>query len=176
LGAAPKGRKKAAPGASRGHVPKAEQGVAKVAYTDLLYHLVFSTKNRTPCISEEIAPRLLPYLGGIVRELGGNPLAIGGASDHVHLLVALPPAVSLSAAVRTIKANSSRWARQAWPTVAFGWQAGYAAFTVSHQERGTVLRYVREQEQHHRRRTFGEELARLLEAHEVEYDARHLRR
>ncbi len=145
-----------------------------MAYTDLLYHLVFSTKNRRACISEEMAPRLLPYLGGVVRALGGEALAVGGSPDHVHLLMALPPAVSLSAAARTIKANSSRWARETWPEVGFGWQAGYAAFTVSHQERGTVLRYVREQEEHHRVRTFGEELVRLLEAHGVEYDARYL--
>ena len=145
-----------------------------MAYTDLLYHLVFSTKNRTPCISEGIGPRLLPYVGGIVRELGGYALAVGGTSDHVHLALALPPTVSLSAVVRTIKANSSRWARETWPEIAFGWQAGYAAFTVSHGERDAVLRYVREQEQHHRERTFGEELTGLLEAHGVEYDARYL--
>lgn len=145
-----------------------------MAHTDLLYHLVFSTKNRTPCITEEIACRLFPYLGGIVGGLGGDALAIGGSSDHVHLLMVLPATLSLSAAVRTIKANSSKWVRQTWPEVGFGWQTGYAAFTVSHQERDTVLRYVREQEDHHRDRTFGEELVRLLEAHGVEYDARYL--
>lgn len=145
------------------------------SYTSLLTHLVFSTKDRLPDIDADLAGRLHPYLGGIVRELDGKALAIGGAADHVHLLVSLPPTVAVSDALRDIKANSSRWGHETWPArLAFGWQTGYAAFSVSPSNREAVERYIADQQKHHRKFTFQEEFIALLEKHGVAYDPRYV--
>src|SRR5438552_2570637 len=81
-------------------------------YTNLLVHVIFSTKDRLPQLTPDLKPQLFPYMGGIVREIGGKALAINGAADHVHLLISLPPTLTLADTVRTLKANSSRWVHQ----------------------------------------------------------------
>ncbi|HVA46468.1 MAG TPA: IS200/IS605 family transposase [Pirellulales bacterium] len=101
-------------------------------YTNLLYHIVFSTKDRISLIEPSVRPDLHGYLGGIVRELGGTALEIGGVADHVHLLVKLPPKIAISDFMRELKANSSKWMNeQRMKLRKFGWQDGYAAFSVS---------------------------------------------
>lgn len=91
-------------------------------YTHLLYHVVFSTKERRRLIDADLRPRLLAYLGGIVREIHGVPDLINGVEDHVHMLVRLPPTLCMSDALRTIKANSSKWVHETWPQRAdFAW-------------------------------------------------------
>ena len=102
------------------------------SFTSLLVHAIFSTKNRAPELSPEIAGRLFPYMGGIVSERKGVPLIINGPADHVHLLVSIPAIESIAELLRVVKANSSRWVHEQFPAQRrFGWQAGYAAFTVS---------------------------------------------
>jgi putative transposase len=86
-------------------------------YTNLLYHLVFSTKNRMPRIKPAFQEDMHGYLGGIVRDLGGTPIEIGGVADHVHLLVKLKPTVALSDVMREIKAGSSKWLNEETFTV-----------------------------------------------------------
>ena len=140
--------------------------------TNLLMHVVFSTKNREPMISADLKPSLLAYIGGIIRELDGKLLAADGTSDHVHLLMRLPPKLSLADGLRVIKTKSSRWAREAHAR--FQWQAGYAAFSVSQSNVAAVARYVRDQEKHHRRISFQEELRAFLKKHKIEYDERYL--
>src|SRR5260221_11414493 len=101
-------------------------------YTNLLYHIIFSTKERRPFINSIFRERLHPYLGGIIRDLKGEPIEIGGVADHVHILAKLPANLALSDALRLIKANSSKWAGEHQDLVrTFAWQTGYAAFTVS---------------------------------------------
>src|SRR2546426_12754463 len=101
-------------------------------FTNLLTHVIFSTKDRVPLIKPEIKPRICAYLGGIVHELKGYPYSIDGTSDHIHMLISLPPAIALADAVRTIKSNSSGWLHKLDVDLRkFAWQIGYGAFSVS---------------------------------------------
>jgi putative transposase len=144
-------------------------------YTNLLYHIIFSTKERRPFINPVFRERLHPYLGGIIRDLKGEPIEIGGVADHVHILAKLPATLALSDALRLIKTNSSKWAGEQDELVrAFAWQTGYAAFTVSKSQSDPVRKYIQNQEQHHRRKSFKQELVSLLDKHEIEYDRRYL--
>ena len=116
-----------------------------VAHTQskLLYHYIFSTKGRRALITEASRPRLYPYIASILGAKDGLLLAVGGTADHVHLLIELPAALSVADAMRLVKANSSKWARETFPTHAeFGWQTGYGAFTVSASATDDVIRYI----------------------------------
>ena len=143
-------------------------------YLSLHYHLVFSTKNRKPTIASDWRDRVHEYLGGTVRGLGGVPEAVGGVADHVHLLVGLRATHTLADFVRELKKSSSSWVKDQQLDVEFAWQEGYAAFTVSPTARSGVKRYVQNQEEHHRRRSFVEELKWLLKEAGIEYDPRYL--
>lgn len=132
-------------------------------FTDLLFHAIFSTKGRAPLIVEEMRGDLLAYIGGVLRRIGGKALLINGVSDHVHMPVRLPADVSLAECLRLVKANSSKWVHEKWPERRdFAWQIGYAAFTVSLSQRDRVYQYIRDQEAHHRKQSFAEEMAALL--------------
>jgi putative transposase len=145
------------------------------SYTQLLYHVVFATRNRHPWLDEPIRVRLYAYLGGAIRDEGGTALAIGGVADHVHMLARLRQDKAISAVIGAIKANSSGWIHREFAALApFEWQEGYAAFTVSKSQVERVRIYIAGQEEHHRRLSFQEELVALLEAHGVEYDPRYL--
>jgi putative transposase len=143
-------------------------------FTNLLAHLAFSTKEREPLIIPEIKPELYSYLGGLTRELKGKAYGINGTADHVHMLVNLPPTISVSDALRFIKSNSSGWVHDKWPRRPFAWQPGYGAFSVSKSNVAGVLRYIENQEAHHRRVSFKEEFISFLRANEIEYDERYL--
>ena len=125
-------------------------------------------------IAEGWRDRLHAYLGGIVKGLGGMPLAIGGTADHVHLLVGLKSSHRLDYFVRDLKADSSEWVHKEIDKRLFAWQKGYGAFSVSPSNIESVSRYVRNQEHHHRRKTFQEEYVELLTSSGVEYDERYL--
>lgn len=142
--------------------------------THLAYHLVFSTKDRIASIDEELKQRLHPYIGGILREIKAGAITIGGTSDHVHILVTLPPTSCVSDVMRTVKTNSSRWVHSEIKKPAFAWQVGYAAFTVNRSSSAGVARYITDQEEHHRKRSFRDELIVLLKKHGVDYDARYI--
>lgn len=144
-------------------------------YTNLLYHIVFSTKERRRFITPALRDDLYSYIGGIIRGGKGIQLEIGGMPDHLHLLVKLPPTLSISDALRLIKANPSKWVReQRDQSRAFGWQTGYGAFSVSESQMPAVRLYIQRQEQHHRTTTFQEELVALLEKNRIEFDRRYL--
>jgi REP element-mobilizing transposase RayT len=145
------------------------------SYTQLLYHIVYSTKERRPQLTPAITDRLYPYLGGAVRDEGGTALAIGGVADHMHILTRLRQDKSLSAVVGAIKANASGWIHREFADAnTFAWQEGFAAFTVSKSQSPKVSDYIANQGEHHRRRSYQEELIALLDAHEIEYDPRYL--
>ena len=144
-------------------------------HTSLNYHLVFGTKGRAQSIAPGFRPELCSYLGGILKAERCLPLEINGVADHVHLLIRVPPTVALAELLRALKANSSKWLNDTrFPRRTFAWQEGYAAFTVSQSQVGRVAAYVRNQEEHHRKMTFREELVALLERNGVEYDERYL--
>src|SRR2546423_13383809 len=101
-------------------------------YTRLLTHVTFGTKDRQASLSDDVRPRLFPYMGGIVRDLHGTAIIINGPLDHVHLLLVLPPTAALADVMRIVKTNSSKWIHETFPQLAeFAWQTGYGAFSVS---------------------------------------------
>src|SRR5262245_22198501 len=138
------------------------------SYTNLLYHIVYATKERRPLIDLEFQPRLYEYLGGTIRGLKATSLEIGGIEDHVHILAKLPPTIAISEFLEKLKANSSKWAKSV--RRGFGWQDGYSAFTVSESQVERVRNYIRNQREHHKKVSFRDELIALLEAHGVAYD------
>ena len=142
-------------------------------FANLLTHVIFSTKDRDPLILPDLKPDLLAYLGGIVRELQGKCVAANSMPDHVHMLLWLPPSVAMAEALRIVKTNSSRWARQkSGRRRGFAWQTGYGAFSVSQSNSASVAKYIREQEKHHRHVTFQEEFISFLKKNAVRYDER----
>lgn len=146
-----------------------------MSYTNLLYHIVFSTKERRPFLTPDRLPRICEYIGGIIRQRGGQMLAVGGAPDHLHLAAVSKASVAISDFLREIKSGSSGWIHETFADLrAFRWQDGYAAFTVSSSVMPDVVRYVRAQEQRHKKMSFHEELVALLERHGIEYDERYI--
>jgi putative transposase len=143
-------------------------------HTNLLTHVIFSTKDRMPLINSDVRPQLHSYMGGIVRELKGTALGINGTTDHGHLLVGLPPAIALSDAVRVVKTNSSRRMHEQVGVAKFGWQSGYGAISVSQSNAQAVLAYIAHQEEHHRKVSFKEEFIAFLKKHDIQYDERFL--
>jgi putative transposase len=143
-------------------------------HASLHYHLIFSTKDRRPLIATALRPRLHAYLGGIVKGLGGTPLAIGGTDDHVHLLVGLKTSHRLDYFVRDLKADSSEWIHREIRRKLFAWQKGYGVFSVSPSNLTRVKQYVLKQERHHQRQSFQEEYVELLRASGIEYDDRYV--
>jgi REP-associated tyrosine transposase len=143
-------------------------------YVSLHYHLVFSSKNREPFITPDWRPRLHEYLGGTVAGLGGVPEAVGGVADHVHLLVGLRATHCVADVLRELKKASSVWVHEQLGVGRFAWQEGYAAFTVSAPAREGVRRYIANQEKHHTRRPFIDELIELLQKAAIEYDPAYL--
>ena len=142
--------------------------------TLLLAHVIFSTKEHRPWLDTAVRADALAYLGGIARESGATALAVNGTADHVHLLLACPPALALAELVRLLKANSSLWLHRQFPNThaSFAWQTGYGVFSVSHSAREAVVGYIARQEEHHRRMTFAEEYVTLLRKHGIAYDER----
>src|SRR5580704_8680296 len=145
------------------------------AYCKLLYHIVFSTKDRRPLISAAMKPRLHDYIGGIVRGEKGELVEINSVADHSHLLVRLPPTRAVADVLRLIKGSSSKWANETFrrgPT--FAWQEGYAAFTVSQSQVPRIQAYIRGQEEHHQKHDFRRELVSLLRRNGVAFEERYL--
>jgi REP element-mobilizing transposase RayT len=145
------------------------------SYTNLLYHIVFSTKDRRPLIEPAIAGRLYAYLGGGIRAEGGTAIAINGTADHVHILARLRQDKTVSDVLRGIKANSSKWVKDTFAAQqGFAWQSGYGAFTVSESQVQRVGAYIGDQEAHHRRQTFEEEFVAFLKAHGIAFDPKYV--
>lgn len=144
-------------------------------YTSIYIHYVFSTKNRVSVLGEKIRERLWAYIGGIARDHGMAALRVGGVTDHVHALVALPATVSIARGVQLIKGGSSRWMHETFPEIAdFAWQEGYGAFSVSKSHVEETVAYIERQKEHHRERSFQEEYLAFLRKHEIAYDERYI--
>ena len=145
------------------------------SYTNLLYHIIFSTKDRRPLITPDYEVRLYDYIGGTIRALGGVSLELNGTEDHVHLLAKLRPDRALSDVLRKLKANASGWMHRVFPRLEdFKWQRGYGAFSVSQSNVPEVRRYIARQKQHHQKTPFRDEFIRFLVANEIEFDERYI--
>ncbi len=134
-------------------------------------HLVFSTKNRLPLITNDIEPELYAYLGGICSSLDCTPIKIGGIEDHVHILCLLSKKIALMKLLEEVKGHSSKWIKTKGNDFKdFSWQNGYGAFSVNPAEVDVVINYIANQREHHRNRTFQEEYLSFLKKYKVEYD------
>lgn len=142
-------------------------------YTNLLFHIVFSTKERHKFITDEKKERLYEYIGGTIRGLGGICLEIGGVSDHIHILTRLKPTMSVSKFVQDLKPSVTNWARE-HIHLKFEWQHGFGAFSIGESQVGSVRKYIRDQEDHHKRVLFDNEFKDLLKRANIGFDERYL--
>ena len=141
----------------------------------VIVHAVYSTKDRIPLISPEMERRLASFVGGILRSENCPPIAIGGASDHLHSLFSLSRTIAIGDLIGSVKGRSSSWLNKgSRMRCKFAWQGGYAVFSVSSSAVETVARYIRSQRVHHMHHGFQEELRILLHSHGIDFDERYL--
>ena len=144
-------------------------------YTHLLTHIVFSTKSRIPYLKVGTRAPMFAYMAGIARGIGAIDVLVNGIEDHAHLFGRFPPKVALAEIVQKVKANSSKWAHdERLLPRSFGWQTGYAAFSVSRSKAAEVIQYIEDQEAHHKKMTFQGELIALFRKHGIEYDEQYI--
>ncbi len=142
--------------------------------SQVIIHIIFSTKNREPSIDPDLRPRLHACLATVARDNGSNVHRVGGIADHVHILATLSRTVTQAELLEEIKKHSSRWVKEIDPKHgAFAWQRGYGAISVGREELDDRVQYVETQEEHHRTVTFQEEYRNLLEKHGIEFDERY---
>lgn len=144
-------------------------------YTKLNIHIVFHVKSTSICIKYEDLPIVFAYIGGIVRNVGGYPVTVGGIENHIHILATMPKTMSVSEFVQKIKANSSRWIKTLGNYYeSFAWQEGYGAFCVSPSLLKKTIRYIETQEKHHHEESVRDEFKRFLIENDIEFDERYL--
>jgi len=139
--------------------------------SNIILHLIFSTKNRRPCLTTDLAVELEPFMGGVLNGLGCQSLAVGTADDHAHNALALSRVIAPHVVVRELKRASCMWLRaRAGELKSFEWQRGYALFSGSAWDKQELLDYVRKQRTHHQDRTFQVELRDILHATQTPFD------
>ncbi len=145
------------------------------SFTKLHAHLIFSTKNRKPFLDEEIRPRVHGYLATIIRNLDSPYVVVGGVGDHVHILFDMGKMHAPVEFVEQVKRESSKFVKTLGPKYRdFYWQRGYGMFSVSPTHLADAEKYVRDQEKHHHKKTFQEELREFLERYGIEHDERYV--
>ena len=141
----------------------------------LMVHVIFSTKNREPLITPDIEPELFAYMGGILKNHESRLLDAGGAADHLHLLVSQSKNIALSLLMKDLKKDSSLWIKTKGTRFRnFHWQDGYGAFSLGKIDIPELKKYLSSQKEHHRKRSFKEELIQFLQDEGIEYDERYL--
>ena len=144
-------------------------------YTQIIYHIVFSTKNRQNTLDYDKQEELFKYIWGIIKNKNGHLYRINGDRDHLHILTSLHPSLALSDFIKNIKVASSKWIQEQRILPAFnGWQKGYSAFTHSTNDKQGLIQYIINQKEHHRKVTFKEELVNLLKQAKIEFDMKYL--
>jgi REP element-mobilizing transposase RayT len=140
-----------------------------------ILHIVFSTKNREPWLDCDVRSRMHAYVATICRDVGADFVHVGGVADHVHIVTTLPRTVSQAEVIERVKKTSSKWIKQCDHRYrGFFWQRGYGVFSVSPSQLDAVVDYVRNQQEHHRTRTFQEEYRDLLRRHAIDFDERYV--
>ena len=138
-------------------------------------HGIFHIKPTSVQMDSDDLPRIFEYIGGILKGIGSVPITVGGMSNHIHLLSSLPSTMSIADMMRTVKAKSSKWIKSLSPAyIAFAWQDGYAAFSVSPSILEKTVDYIKNQEYHHIGRSFADELKIFLDAYQISYEEKYL--
>ncbi|MFA4853485.1 MAG: IS200/IS605 family transposase [Bacteroidales bacterium] len=144
-------------------------------YTQIIYQIIFSTKSHERTITESKRNDLFKYIAGIFKNKKCHLYRINGVEDHIHIITHIHPSVALANLVKDIKLASSEWIKKNKIFPYFnGWQDGYGAFTYSIKEKDRLIEYVKNQKEHHKRKTFKEEFVELLNEHEIEFDEKYL--
>jgi putative transposase len=144
-------------------------------YTKLIYHIVYSTKNREKVLIQEHKRELFKYIWGIIENKKCHLYRINGVEDHLHILVSIRPNMNISAFVKDLKLSTNEWIkeRDLFPKFS-GWQVGYGAFTVSEYKKDGLIKYIKNQEEHHKKITFEDEYRALLKEHGIEFEEKYL--
>jgi putative transposase len=141
----------------------------------VIVHIIFSSKERRPFLSEDIRPRIHAYLATVARDHDCECFCVGGVADHVHLAVRLSRTITIAQLVEKLKTSSSAWVKRQPPKLdSFAWQNGYAAFSVSPGNLDALRKYIETQAEHHKRRDFREEIQALFRQYGVEFDERYV--
>jgi len=152
-----------------------DKEVTMSTYTQIIYQIVFTTKNRVPCLTKDNRESLYSYIWGIIKNKNCHLYRIGGVEDHIHIITHLHPSVALADLVKDIKTSSSAMIKAEKMFKHFtGWQIGYGAFTYSVEAKSNLINYVKNQEAHHKANDYKSELETLLEEHKIEYDKKYL--
>ena len=145
------------------------------SYTQILYHIVFSTKERIPCLIEQNRERLYNYIWGIIKNKKSLLYRINGVDEHIHILSSLHPTICLSDFVKEIKACSTLWIKENNIFSDFTcWQIGYGAFTCSIKEKEVIINYIKNQKEHHKNISYQDEMKNLLSESKINFDERYL--
>jgi len=143
--------------------------------SNVILHIIFSTKDREPWLDSKARPRMHAYLATVCRDLGSKFVHVGGVSDHVHIVTNLPRTVSTAEFIEQIKKTSSKWIKTVYEKYrGFRWQRGYGVFSVSQSQLHAVVRYIDAQQEHHRTRSFQEEYRDILRKHGVDFDEQYV--
>ena len=138
-------------------------------------HIIFHTKTTSPTVETEHLERLHSYIGKLVNITSCQVLCVGGTENHVHALLMFSRTETVAHVVEEMKRNSSRWIKTLSPQYEqFAWQGGYAAFSVSQSQVETVLEYIKNQMEHHKKQTFQDEYLEFLRLHKIEFDERYV--
>ena len=144
-------------------------------YTQIYYHIVYSTKNRMPALKQERRKDLFRYIWGILNNKRCHLYRLNGVDDHIHFLTSLHPSVDLASLIRDAKTSTTTWLRKDANYPNFpGWQDGYGAFTKSHAEKDQVIEYIKQQEEHHKTVSFIDEFKDLLRNEGIDFDKKYL--
>ena len=144
-------------------------------YSQIYIQILFAVKGRSNLINKDHREELHKYMSGVVRNRDQKMLAVFCMPDHTHMLIGMKPSISVSDLVRDVKASSSGFINdQKWVVGKFNWQGGFGAFSYSRSQIDRVIKYILNQEEHHRKKTFKEEYLELLDKFEIEYDERYL--
>lgn len=144
-------------------------------YTQSLYQIVFSTKNRNRTLTKDNREELFRYIWGILKNQKCHLYRIGGVEDHIHIITHIHPSIAVSTLVKDLKLASSDYIKNQKLFPGFkAWQVGYGAFTYSISDKDRLVEYVKNQEAHHHIKTFNEELIELLNEHHIEFDEKYM--
>jgi REP element-mobilizing transposase RayT len=145
------------------------------SYISNYVHYVYTTKNHKKYLTKKIREKLFPYIGGICKENSLKLIKAGGIEDHLHLLVSLPATITIAKSIQFIKGGSSRWIHETFKNINdLEWQEGYGAFSIGVSQIDHTIKYISNQEEHHRKISFRDEFISILNLHGIEFEEKYL--